>query len=78
MPKARFIKLDEGSRECVQHLADAHRRSSHWIMHEAVAQYLERFKQEALASWVVYEETGRHLTGDEARDCLNTWGRPNV
>ena len=25
----------------------------------------ERFKQEALASWAAYKETGRHLTGQE-------------
>lgn len=80
MPKARFIEPDEGPIERVQHLADARRRSSHWIMREAVAQYLEReearerFEQEALASWAAYEETGRHLTGDEVRDWLNTWG----
>ncbi|MGY2237798.1 ribbon-helix-helix protein, CopG family [Pseudomonas gingeri] len=26
----------------VQHLADARRRTSHWIMREAIAQYVER------------------------------------
>ncbi len=80
MPKARFIKPDEGPRERVQHLADVYRRSSHWMMHEAIAQYFEReevrehFKQEALASWAAYKETGRHLTGEEVRGWLNTWG----
>jgi predicted transcriptional regulator len=34
----------------------------------------ESFKQEALASWVAYQETGRHLTGQEVRTWLNTWG----
>ncbi|WP_456239175.1 CopG family ribbon-helix-helix protein [Pseudomonas lopnurensis] len=56
------------------------RRSPHWIMLEAIQQYVEReeahesFKQEALASWAAYRETGRHLTGQEVRDWLNTWG----
>jgi hypothetical protein len=27
----------------------------------------ERFKQEALASWTAYRESGQHLTGKEAR-----------
>jgi predicted transcriptional regulator len=27
----------------------------------------ESFKQEALASWTTYQETGRHLTGQEVR-----------
>ena len=34
----------------------------------------ERFKQEALASWAAYKETGRHLTGQEVRTWLSTWG----
>jgi predicted transcriptional regulator len=35
---------------------------------------MESFKQEALASWTAYQETGRHLTGQEVRDWLNSWG----
>nr|WP_305910389.1 hypothetical protein [Methylomarinum sp. Ch1-1]MDP4523109.1 hypothetical protein [Methylomarinum sp. Ch1-1] len=34
----------------------------------------ERFKQEALAAWQAYQETGQHLTGQEVRDWLSTWG----
>lgn len=34
----------------------------------------EGFKQEALASWAAYKETGRHLTGQEVRTWLSTWG----
>lgn len=47
-------------------------------MLEAIQQYVEReearesLKQEALASWVVYQEAGRHLTGQEVRTWLNT------
>ena len=49
-------------------------------MPEAIQQYVEReearesFKQEALASRAAYQETGRHLTGQEAHTWLNTWG----
>jgi len=49
-------------------------------MLEAIQQYVEReearesFKQQALASWAAYKETGRHLTGQEVRAWLNTWG----
>ena len=35
---------------------------------------MENFRQEALASWTAYQETGRHLTGQEVRDWLNSWG----
>ncbi len=80
MAKATSIKLDDELKGRVQRLAEARRRSSHWIMREAIAQYVEReearesFKQEALASWTAYKETGRHLTGEEVRAWLNTWG----
>jgi predicted transcriptional regulator len=49
-------------------------------MCEAIRQYVEReearesFKQEVMASWTAYQETGRHLTGQEARSWLQTWG----
>jgi len=64
----------------VQTLAGLRQRSAHWIMREAIAQYVEpeeareSFKQEALASWKAYQETGLHLTGQEVRSCLNNWG----
>lgn len=77
---ATSIKLDDELKNRIQQLADQRRRTAHWIMREAIEQYVEReesresFKQEALASWVAYKETGRHLTGQEVRDWLRTWG----
>ncbi len=49
-------------------------------MREAIRDYVEReeakeeFKQEALASWTAFKETGRHLTGQEVRSWLKNWG----
>jgi len=77
---ATSLKLDERLKSRVHHLASQRRRSQHWIMLEAIQQYVDReearesFKQEALASWAAYKETGRHLTGEEVRAWLNTWG----
>jgi predicted transcriptional regulator len=34
----------------------------------------EDFKQEAIASWKNYQECGKHLTGEEVRNWLRTWG----
>jgi predicted transcriptional regulator len=74
------VKLDEDLKGRVQLLAKARQRSSHWVMHEAIRQYVEReearesFRQEALASWAAYQETGRHVTGAEVRAWLDTWG----
>jgi len=77
---ATSLKIDDTLKSRVNHLASQRRRSPHWIMLEAIQQYVEReearesFKQEALASWAAYKETGRHLTGQEVRTWLNTWG----
>ncbi|WP_108779890.1 CopG family ribbon-helix-helix protein, partial [Xanthomonas fragariae] len=55
----------------VQHLAQTQRRTPHWIMREAIAQYVEReekretFKQDALRAWEDYQRTGLHLTLEE-------------
>ncbi len=77
---ATSVKLDDELKSRIQHLADIRQRSPHWIMREAIQDYVKReeakesFKQEALASWVTYQETGRHLTEKEVQDWLNTWG----
>ena len=66
------LKIDAELKERVQRLATARKRSAHWIMREAVEEYVgreekhERLKQEALAAWAHYQETGLHVTGDEA------------
>ena len=77
---ATSLKIDDALKSRVQRLAAQRRRSAHWIMLEAIQQYVEReearesFKQEALASWTAYQETGRHLTGQEVGTWLNAWG----
>ncbi|MDK2770313.1 MAG: CopG family ribbon-helix-helix protein [Sphingomonas sp.] len=72
MAAATSIKLDDALKGRVQHLAEVRRRSSHWIMREAIAQYVEReekreaFRQDALRAWDEYQQTGLHLTLEEA------------
>ncbi len=77
---ATSVKIDDELRSRVRRLADQRQRSPHWIMREAIRDYVEReearesFKQEALASWAAFQEDGLHITGDEARQWLSTWG----
>jgi predicted transcriptional regulator len=74
MPRAATtsLKLDPETKERVQRLATARRRTPHWILREAVEQYVEReeqqeqLRQAALAAWNHYQETGLHVTGSEA------------
>lgn len=66
------VKLDDELKSRVQRLAEARRRSAHWIMREAIAQYVEReekrqaFKEDALRAWEAYQRTGLHLSLEEA------------
>src|SRR3546814_1423508 len=72
------IILDDALKGRVQHLAEVRRRSSHWIMREAIAQYVEReekreaFRQDAIRVWDEYQQTGLHLTLEEADDWLRS------
>ncbi|MDG5824660.1 CopG family ribbon-helix-helix protein, partial [Xylella fastidiosa subsp. pauca] len=68
MGMATSIKLDDELKGRVQHLADVRRRTSHWIMREAIAQYVEReekretFRQDTLKAWEEFQATGLHVT----------------
>lgn len=65
------LKLEAAVKDRLQRLAKARRRSSHWLMREAIEQYLEReerrerLRQDALAAWADYEATGLHATAEE-------------
>ena len=66
------IKIDEDLKARVKRLADARDRTPHWLMREAITQYVEReekreaFRQATLEAWEEYRVTGRHVTADEA------------
>ena len=73
MPSASTtsLKLDVELKSRVQKLAQSRRRTSHWIMREAIDEYVSReekrqsFHQDAQAAWEDYQRTGLHLTGEE-------------
>jgi predicted transcriptional regulator len=66
------LKLDDELKKKVQRLASARRRSTHWILREAVEEYVgreekrEKLRQDALAAWTHYQETGLYATAKEA------------
>mgnify|MGYP001552945951 CR=1 FL=1 len=66
------LKLDTEIKARVQRLAAARRRTPHWVLREAVEQYVEReearerLRQDALTAWNHYQETGLHATAGEA------------
>lgn len=66
------IKIEPEIKARLKRLADARHRSSHWLMREAISQYVEReekrdaFRQDTLKAWEEYRATGLHVTADEA------------
>ncbi|MBL8576727.1 MAG: CopG family ribbon-helix-helix protein [Mesorhizobium sp.] len=83
MATATSIKLDEDLKGRIQHLAEARRRSAHWIMREAIAQYVEReeqretLRQDTLRAWEEFQASGLHATADEVDKWLASWGAEN-
>lgn len=66
------VKLDQETRDRLKRLAEARDRSTHWMLREAVSQFLSReearedFRQAGLTAWREYEATGQHVTHEEA------------
>jgi predicted transcriptional regulator len=83
MASATSVKLDDDMKGRVQQLAEARKRTSHWIMREAISQYVEREeKREALRlatlkAWEEFLETGLHATAEEVDQWLASWGTEN-
>lgn len=69
---ATSVKLDDELKSRIQRLANMRDRTPHWIMREAIRDYVEReekreaFKQDALRAWDAYKENGLHVTLVEA------------
>ncbi len=66
------IKIDDTIKARLKRLAAARQRTPHWLMREAITQYVvreeqrEAFRQDTLAAWEHYRNTGLHLSGSEA------------
>ena len=75
---ATSIKLDAETKERVRKLAEARRRSPHWIMREAIAQYVaeeewrREFYEAGMESWEDYKRTGLHVTHEEFEAWFDT------
>jgi len=71
-PSTTSLQLDPEIKNRVERLAEARNRSTHWVLREAIGEYVEReerrerLRQDALTAWTHYQETGLHSTADEA------------
>ena len=70
--KTTSVKLDLSTRARVENLAEARQRTAHWIMREAITQYVDReekreaFRQDTIKAWEEYRSTGLHVRANEA------------
>ena len=53
-------------------------------MKKAISHHLDKeegrepLKKQSLVSWQAYQETGLHVTGDEVKEWLATWGEADL
>lgn len=70
------LKLDHAIKERLQKLAESRDRTPHYVMREAIEEYLEREElrdeawKAAMDAWEDFQCSGLHLTGVEANDWL--------
>jgi predicted transcriptional regulator len=70
------VKLKQDIHKRVKCLADARDRTTHWMVCEAIEQYVvreekrEAFLQDGILAWNEYQSTGLHVTMEEADDWL--------
>ena len=66
------IKIDEDIKARVKRLAQARQRTPHWLMREAITQYVDReekreaFRQDSQLAWEAFRANGMHVSADEA------------
>ncbi len=74
------VKLDTDTRTRIERLAEARRRTAHWIMREAIQQYVDReekreiFRQDTLKAWDEFQASGLYATAEEVNTWLASWG----
>ena len=81
--KTVSVKLDLDTRARVENLAEARQRTAHWVMREAITQYVDReekresFRQDTIKAWDEFQETGMHASATEVDNWLASWGTEN-
>lgn len=71
------IKIDEDIKIRIKNLAEARNRTSHWLMREAIIQFVEReekresFRHDTLMAWEAYRARGLYASANEVDTWLN-------
>ncbi len=73
------VKLKSQDRDRLKHLAEARKRTPHWLAKEAITQFLEReeavecFRQESLGAWKEFQRSGESVSNEQVMDWLDSW-----
>ncbi|MFH1138833.1 MAG: ribbon-helix-helix protein, CopG family [Pseudomonadota bacterium] len=76
----KAVKLDDKTYDRLKALGKARKRSPHWLMKEAIHQFLDReeeaehVRQDALERWQRYEATRETVSHEVIDAWLETWG----
>ncbi|MHC1730063.1 MAG: CopG family ribbon-helix-helix protein [Syntrophobacteraceae bacterium] len=76
----KAVKLDDETFERLKALGATRQRSPHWLMKEAIRQYLDReeeaehIRRDTLDRWARFEETGKLISHEDVDNWLETWG----
>jgi predicted transcriptional regulator len=74
------VKINDELKQRIDSLAKSKKRTAHWIMREAIEEYVIReekrqsFISEAKQSWKDYQQNGLHVTFGEVSDWIDSWG----
>ena len=66
------IKIDQTTKERLKRIADARHRTPHWMILEAIRQFVDReekreaFRRDGIKAWNEYQSSGLHVTFEEA------------
>ncbi|MCX5809866.1 MAG: ribbon-helix-helix protein, CopG family [Proteobacteria bacterium] len=77
------VKLEPEIQDRLKRLAAAKRRSPHWLMKEALKEYVEKeeaaekLRQETLERWEAYRLSGESVSNEAVMAWLDTWGTDN-
>jgi len=77
---SKAVKLDDTTYDRLKALGEARKRSPHWLMKEAIRQFLEReeeaehIRRDTLERWARYAATSETVSHEVVEAWLETWG----
>ena len=77
---SKAVKLDDKTYERLKALGIARKRTPHWLMREAIQQFLDReeaaenLRRDTLERWARFEASGETVSHEVVETWLETWG----